>query len=298
MRAAPQREQFDPPKARRGFASRAQNAHRTTVRAIRPTQSAQRVHFAFSKRAPRHSESDSTHPKCAEGSLCIFKMCAAPQRKRCDPPSVRRGFTLHFQNMHRATARAIRPTQSAQRLHFALTLHLQNVHRATARAIGPTQSAQRVRFAFSKMHRAKTRASRPTQSAAPATTSARKLESAAPAAKSARKALKCCACHEICTKSSNCSARMISTDVLQICGRENEPIVRQGQRKRRRRKHYHAPAKQHSGKRKKCVTSLHASRSSVARDCSVLVFYQSSQSTPNASCNMYNTAKIWCQCLE
>ena len=37
---------------------------------------------------------------------------------------------------------------------------------------------------------------------------------------------------------------MISTDFLQICSRENEPIVRQGQRKRRRRKHYHAPAKQ------------------------------------------------------
>ena len=41
---------------------------------------------------------------------------------------------------------------------------------------------------------------------------------------------------------------MISTDFLQICNRENEPIVRQGQRKRRRRKHYHAPAKQDASK--------------------------------------------------
>ena len=34
----------------------------------------QRVHFAFSKRAPRRTESDSTHPKCAEGSLNLLHM--------------------------------------------------------------------------------------------------------------------------------------------------------------------------------------------------------------------------------
>ena len=152
---------------------------RATARAVRPTQSAQRVHFAFSTCAPRHSESDLTHPKCAEGplssfnapnvrrgftlqnfqkwtaphpkcaegtlhSLCICKMCAAPQQERFHPPTERRRFALHVQKVRRATARAIRPTQSA----------------------------------------------------APATTSARKLESSAPATKSARKALKCCACHE------------------------------------------------------------------------------------------------------
>ena len=41
----------------------------------------------------------------------------------------------------------------------------------------------------------------------------------------------------------DCGARMISTslDTFQAC--QNEPIVRQGQRKGRRRKHYHAPAK-------------------------------------------------------
>ena len=68
--------------------------------------------------------------------------------------------------MHRATARATRPAQGAQRVRFpfskmctapqserfdppkarkGFTLHFQNARRATARAIRPTQSAQRVR---------------------------------------------------------------------------------------------------------------------------------------------------------
>ena len=196
MSTAPQRERFDPPKARRGFASRSQNSHRTTARAIRPTQSAQRVHFAFSKCAPRNSESDSTHPKCAEGSLCVFKMCTAPQR-------------------------AMRPTQSAQRVHFAPRHSESNsthpkcaegslcTHFACAKCAPRHSESDRTHpkcakgsLHFQQMHHATARASRPTQSAAPATTSARKLESAAPATKSARKALKRCACHEICTKSS------------------------------------------------------------------------------------------------
>ena len=91
MRTAPQRERFDPPKVRRGFASRSQNvrrataraislsqsdalatkstprrtqnAHRATARTIRHTQSAQRVRFACSKCAPRHSESDLAESK-------------------------------------------------------------------------------------------------------------------------------------------------------------------------------------------------------------------------------------------
>ena len=87
MRTAPQQERFDP-----------------------------RVHFVFSKRAPHRSESNATHPNCAEGSLCIRFTCVS---------------------------------HSAQRVRFAFTLRLQNVRRATAKAIGPTQSAQRVRFAFS-----------------------------------------------------------------------------------------------------------------------------------------------------
>ena len=52
-------------------------------------------------------------------SLCIFNMCAAPQRERFDPPKVRRRFTLHVQAVHCATARAIRLDQSSQRVHFA-----------------------------------------------------------------------------------------------------------------------------------------------------------------------------------
>ena len=107
MRAAPQRERFDPPKVCRGFTLRAQNVHRAAARAIRPTQAAQRVRFACSKCAPRHSESGLTYPKCAEGSLCMLKMRAAPQRERFDPPKVRRGFASRSQNGQRATARAI-----------------------------------------------------------------------------------------------------------------------------------------------------------------------------------------------
>ena len=62
------------------------NAHRATARAIRPTQSAQRVRFACSKCAPHHSESDSTHPKCAEGSLCTHFASAkcAPRHSKSD----------------------------------------------------------------------------------------------------------------------------------------------------------------------------------------------------------------------
>ena len=74
----------------------------------RPTQGVQKVHFALSKCEPRHSERDSTHPKCAERSLCDFSMCTAPQRERFNPPTVRRGFTLRSPNVHHATARATR----------------------------------------------------------------------------------------------------------------------------------------------------------------------------------------------
>ena len=61
---------------------------RATAATIRANQSAQRVHLTLVERAPRHSESDSTHPKNVEGSLCVLKMRTAPQpstySKRCD----------------------------------------------------------------------------------------------------------------------------------------------------------------------------------------------------------------------
>ena len=90
----------------------ARSTHRGTARAIRPTQSAKRVHFACSKRAPRHSDSNLTRPKCAEGSRRLLKMCTVPQRERFDPPKVRKGFASRSQNVHRATARAISRSQS------------------------------------------------------------------------------------------------------------------------------------------------------------------------------------------
>ena len=156
MRTAPERERFDPPKVRRGLTSRSQNVHRATARAIRPTQSAQRVHFLFSKVctapqrercdppkvrrgftlhslcAPRHSESDWDHPKCANGSLCIFNKCTAPQREQVDPSKV-----LRLPRHGRASSKVRRLPR--------------NLHE--------------------------------------------KLQSAAPATKSAQKALKCCTCH-------------------------------------------------------------------------------------------------------
>ena len=42
----------------------------------------------------------------------------------------------------------------------------------------------------------------------------------------------------------DCGARVISTDFHTFQAHQTEPIVRQGQQKRRQRKHYHAPAKQ------------------------------------------------------
>ena len=90
----------------RGFTVRFQHVHRATARSI----SAQRVRCAISKCAPCHGESDPTRPKCSEGSL---------KRERFDAPKARRRFTLRAKKVHRATARAIRPAQSAQRVHLA-----------------------------------------------------------------------------------------------------------------------------------------------------------------------------------
>ena len=46
----------------------------------------------------------------------------------------------------------------------------------------------------------------------------------------------------------DCSAKRFRPIFLHICSCENKPIERQGQRKRRRRKHYYAPAKQDTSK--------------------------------------------------
>ena len=103
-------------------------------------------------------ESDSTHPKCAEGSLRMLKMRTASGRERFDPPKVRRGFgSLRVGKMCTAPPRerSTRPKcaegslstfkmctapqrerfdpPKVRRGHFAF----QHAHRATARAIHP-----------------------------------------------------------------------------------------------------------------------------------------------------------------
>ena len=109
-KCAPRHSEIDSKRPKRAEgALRAQNAHRATMRATRPAQSAQRAHFAISNCEPRHSESDSTNPKRAKGSLCDLKMCTARRPERFDPPKVRRGLTLQSPNAHHATARATRP---------------------------------------------------------------------------------------------------------------------------------------------------------------------------------------------
>ena len=144
---------------RRGFTVRFQNAHRATARSIRPmtrpAQSAQRVRFAISKCEPRHSESDSTNPKPAEGSVCDLKMCAEPpQREQFDPPKVRRGLTLCDLQMRTMPQRPVKVLRLPRNLHASWKAPClpRNLHD--------------------------------------------KLQSAAPATKSARTARKCCACPE------------------------------------------------------------------------------------------------------
>ena len=97
----------------------------TTLLAFRVTPSRVSSRLRDLKMCSAPSESDSAHPKHAEGSLCDLNMCTAPQREkraegslcdlnmctppqrdRFDPPKVRRGFALRSQNAHRATARA------------------------------------------------------------------------------------------------------------------------------------------------------------------------------------------------
>ena len=119
--------------------------------------------FAISKCAPGHGESDS---------LCDLKMRTAPQRDRFDPPK----FALRSQTAHRATARATRLAQSAQRVHFAISKCPKSARGFTLRSPNAHCHSE-----SDSTH----------QSAAPATKSTRKLESTAPATKSAQKDLKC-----------------------------------------------------------------------------------------------------------
>ena len=71
MRAAPQRERFDPPKVRRGFASRAQNVCRATARAISLSQS----DALATKSTPRHQSAAPATKFARKARKC----CACPE---------------------------------------------------------------------------------------------------------------------------------------------------------------------------------------------------------------------------
>ena len=174
--------------------SRSQNVPRAQRKRFSPPN---RVHCAISTCAPRHSKIDSTHRKCAEGSLCDVKMRAAPQRERFDPPKVRRGFASHAQKRTAPQRERLDPPKVRR----GFASRSQNVHRATARAIGPAQSAQMC-SPSQNVHRATARAISLSQSDVPATKSTPRRPSTAPAAKCELKAPKCRACHEIQPKRS------------------------------------------------------------------------------------------------
>ena len=91
MCAAPQREQPNPPKVRRGFTFDVQNAHRATTRATQPAKSPR-----FDVQNARRATTRATQP------------AKSPQR-------------VHFRcskYTHRATTRAAQPAKSPQRVHF------------------------------------------------------------------------------------------------------------------------------------------------------------------------------------
>ena len=129
MRAAPQRDRFDPPKVRRSYFALSKCApHHNMSNSTHP------MCAECSKCAPRHSESNLT-PKCAEGSLRMLTTRAPPQRERLDPPKVRRRFASLWQNVRRATARAISLSQSDALATKSTPRRTQNAHRTTTRAI-------------------------------------------------------------------------------------------------------------------------------------------------------------------
>ena len=87
-RAAPQRERSDTHKVKRRLLQRYQNLHHTTTRAIRCTQSDEKVARAISKFAPRHNESDLTRTKWREDCASDIKIHNAPRWERSDTPKV------------------------------------------------------------------------------------------------------------------------------------------------------------------------------------------------------------------
>ena len=178
MRAVPQRDRFDPPKVRRWFTLRAQNAHRATARASRPAQSAQRVHFAISRCEPRHSESDLTHPKRTKGSQKVHRATARAIR----PAKARRGFTLQSPNAHHAAARALR---------LPRLLHASWKHCACHEIC--TKSSKVLRLPRNLHEQLKREMTLQRHA---------KRSKCCACHESAQKALKRCACHEICTNSS------------------------------------------------------------------------------------------------
>ena len=90
---------------------RVSNLHRATTRA----QSPQRVHFRCSQCPPRHSESDPTHPKSAEGSPSMFQIRAAPQRERSNTPKSAEGSLSIFTM---STAPQRERSNTPQKVHF------------------------------------------------------------------------------------------------------------------------------------------------------------------------------------
>ena len=129
-----------------------------------------------SQNVPRHSESDLTHPKCAEDLLRVHKMFTAPQRERSrwvkvlatnlhpgalkilTAPYSQSASThskcaegsLRVHQMCTATARAILLGQSDALALKSTPRRTQHTHRTALAALRPTQSAQSVRFAFTK----------------------------------------------------------------------------------------------------------------------------------------------------
>ena len=142
---APQQEQPNPPKVRRGFTFDVQNVRRATTRATQPAKSPQRVHFRCSKCAPRHNESNPTRQKSAEGSLSMFKMRAAPQREQPNPPKGSKCAPRHDESsptrqksaegslsMFKTRTAPQREQPNPPKVRRGFTFDIQNAHRATA----------------------------------------------------------------------------------------------------------------------------------------------------------------------
>ena len=184
------------------------------------------------------------------GSLRVRKMCAAPHSLSQSDALATKSTPRRTQNAHRATARAIRPTQSAQRVCFACSKcaprHSESdLAESKSRACheiytqAPKYCARHeICTKSSKMQRQPRKSINTLESAAPVTE--KKLATNSKSSK-----LLDLPRNPTLTRlhARDCGARMISTNVDMFQARQSEPIVRQGQRKRRRRKHYDAPAR-------------------------------------------------------